>query len=73
MAIDIFSLMKRENAEEESIKEQLLEVEMQLRSAKSKFSEVCDIDLSEAYIFEINALNARYRYLLKCARGEVTA
>ena len=73
MAIGIFSIKKKEEEQEDNIKDQLFAVQMQMRSAKSKFSEVSDTDLSESYIYEINALNARYRYLLKCAKKSITA
>ncbi len=59
---------KQEN--QPDIKEQLAQLQIMLESAKNRFSQLSDSDLAEACIFEINSLNARYRYLLKCAKAE---
>lgn len=36
-----------------------------LETANSNFENVCDPDLIDSYIYEINALSFRYKYLLR--------
>ena len=36
-----------------------------LETANSNFENVCDPDLIDSYIYEINALSVRYKYLLR--------
>ena len=36
-----------------------------LETAHSNFENVCDPDLIDSYIYEINALSFRYKYLLR--------
>ena len=36
-----------------------------LDTANSNFENVCDPDLIDSYIYEINALSFRYKYLLR--------
>ena len=51
------------------IKEQLLEemnqLNQSLETVHSNFENVCDPDLIDSYIYEINALSFRYKYLLR--------
>ena len=70
-----FSDFLNENKKEKQpdIKQQLAELQIMLESAKNRFSQISDSDLAEACIFEINSLNARYRYLLKCAKSNISA
>ncbi len=39
-----------------------------LEIANSNFENVCDPDLIDSYIYEINALSFRYKYLLRQAQ-----
>lgn len=41
----------------------------QIQANRERFNLVSDEDLVDALIYEHNALQAQYRYLLKCARG----
>ena len=63
-----FSLRRREN-EREGTRRVLLEGLSQTRAliaqAYQGFNDACDPDLIESYVFEINALQARYSYLLR--------
>jgi len=36
-----------------------------LNQAYGSFNNTCDADLIESYVFEINALQARYNYLIR--------
>lgn len=51
------------------LKEQLLEeietLKQSLETANSNFENVSDPDLIDSYIYEMNALSFRYRYLLR--------
>ena len=40
-----------------------------LRSAHDKFNYVCEPEMVDACIYEINALQSRYSYLLRCIKG----
>jgi len=70
-----FSDFLNDNKKEkkQDIKKELEELKIMLESARNRFSEAYDSDLAEACIFEINSLNARYRYLLKCAKTDASA
>lgn len=63
-----FSLRRREN-EREGTRRVLLEGLSQTRAliaqAYQGFNDACDPDLIESYVFEINALQSRYTYLLR--------
>lgn len=63
-----FSLRRREN-EREGTRRVLLEGLNQTRAliaqAYQGFNDACDPDLIESYVFEINALQSRYTYLLR--------
>ena len=56
-------------AEQRQILSQLLEARQRLRAAENYFQNVCDPDLIEECIYELNAIETRYRYLLRRARG----
>lgn len=38
---------------------------VQLHQAYLSFNSTCEVELVESYVFEINALHARYNYLLR--------
>ena len=63
-----FSLFRRES-EREGTRRVLLEGLSQTRAliaqAYQGFNDACDPDLIESYVFEINALQSRYTYLLR--------
>ena len=63
-----FSLRRRES-EWEGTRRVLLEGLSQTRAliaqAYQGFNDACDPDLIESYVFEINALQSRYTYLLR--------
>ena len=44
-------------------------VNRQLQCAQTRFNQICDSDLVDACIYEIDALYAQYRYLLQQARA----
>ncbi len=50
--------------------EAIREVCEQIRRAEIRFSMESDADLIECYIYELESLRARYRYLLRVARQE---
>lgn len=54
-------------ARENLIKE-IEDLKQALETANSNFENVCDPDLIDSYIYEINAISFRYRYLLKQMR-----
>ena len=41
------------------------DLQQALETANSNFENVCDPDLIDSYIYEINALSFRYKYLLR--------
>ena len=54
----------------EELKKALLAVNLQLQGAYQRFDYLCEPELIEACIFEINALKARYNYLLRCLKEQ---
>lgn len=72
--IQRFSLLRTrsERQAQEARRAQLLAeirtVTRQLACAQTRFDQICDSDLVDACIYEIDALHARYRYLLQQAR-----
>ena len=54
-------------ARENLIKE-IEDLNQALETANSNFENVCDPDLIDSYIYELNAISFRYRYLLKQMR-----
>jgi len=77
---DYFSRMRRESlvrkekhasappSEEERLLEDIREVKRQLKSNHAFFAMESDEDLLDAAIYQREALQARYRYLLRRAR-----
>lgn len=45
--------------------QEIEDLQQALETANSNFENVCDPDLIDSYIYEINALSFRYRYLLR--------
>lgn len=52
-------------SEDEKLLEDLEAVRAQIECCTTRFNLLSDEDLTEACIFELSALSARYRYLLK--------
>ncbi|MCL2486694.1 MAG: YaaL family protein [Oscillospiraceae bacterium] len=53
---------------ERSLVEEIRRTVTQLHSARCWFETECDADLIESSIYQLEALEARYRYLLKMAK-----
>jgi len=51
-----------------AMKNDIAFIKKQLEIAKNRFENESDSDLVDSCIFEINALQAKYRYLLKLAK-----
>lgn len=62
---------KKHGAEQElrELKRELYDTTQALREAYTRFDLVCDNDLIDACIFEINALKAKSSYLLRCIKS----
>ncbi|MDR1700746.1 MAG: YaaL family protein [Lachnoclostridium sp.] len=64
--------MKRQALMEKAIREQLMgeirEVRISLETAHSNFENASDPDLIDCYIYEMNAIHFRYKYLLRQVR-----
>lgn len=65
--------MKRRNDASRSataeLQRELQDTAQALRRAYERFNYVCDPELVESCVFEINALQAKYNYLLRLAKG----
>ena len=59
---------KEISAEDQAILEEIREVNRQLRCIDRWFQMECNEDLIEAWIYQKEALHARYRYLMARAR-----
>ena len=55
----------RRGAERVELLETLASTRAQIQQAYSGFNNAKDSDLIESYVFEINALQSRYNYLLR--------
>lgn len=64
---------KRLLLKENPIIKELQEAKVALDVAYSNFENVIDPDLIDRYIFEVNAVNKRYRYLLKQLKESETS
>ncbi len=65
--------MKKRNDDARSaaaeLQRELRDTAQALRRAYERFNYVCDPELVESCVFEINALQAKYNYLLRLAKG----
>ena len=52
-------------AQRRQLQEELARTRILTNQAYSSFNHSCDHDLIESYVYEINALQARYNYLLR--------
>ncbi len=66
MAIELYKKLN----EEEQLIEDIRTVAQQLELVKTRFEFESDEDLVEACIYEIQALTARYRYLIRTAKEQ---
>ena len=66
---NVFTLRRRARREEEAetaaLKDGLCRTRQLINQAYANFNGTHDPDLIESYVFEINALQARYSYLLR--------
>ncbi len=62
-------VQKKDMDSNERLIDDIREVARQLEIAKAKFEFESDGDLIEATIYEMESLNARYRYLIKLAKS----
>ena len=53
------------SAARENLIKEIEDLKQALETANSNFENVCDPDLIDSYIYEMNAISVRYRYLLK--------
>lgn len=71
-AAKLFSLRKKEDTPRQQERRQLLEglakTRVLINQAYACFNRESDPDLIESYVFEINALQSRYSYLLRRVR-----
>ena len=58
-------LSKAAQKERQELKRSLDHTRTLINQAYGGFNSTCDSDLIESYVFEINALQARYNYLLR--------
>jgi len=59
---------KKRSIEEENILLQTRELRDQIRLTRLQFDQTVEPELIEAYVFELNALQAKYNYFLRLAR-----
>lgn len=52
----------------EQLRREIEELQQSLETANSNFDNVSDPDLVDSYIYEMNALSFRYKYLLRQMR-----
>ena len=65
-------MKKRNNTAQSNTAElqrELRDTAQALRRAYERFNYVCEPELVDACVFEINALQAKYNYLLRLAKG----
>ena len=53
---------------DKELRQELDQINRQLKDAYDRFNYACEPELVEASIFEINALKAKYDYLLRCVK-----
>ena len=68
MTFDIFSFHMKKQDDTVAMKNDIAFIKKQLEIAKNRFENESDSDLVDSCIFEINSLQAKYRYLLKLAK-----
>ena len=53
---------------DKELRQELDQINRQLKEAYDRFNYACEPELVEASIFEINALKAKYDYFLRCVK-----
>ena len=53
---------------DKELRQELEQINRQLKEAYDRFNYACEPELVEASIFEINALKAKYDYFLRCVK-----
>ena len=56
---------------DKELRQELEQINRQLKEAYDRFNYACEPELVEASIFEINALKARSDYLLRCIKTQL--
>lgn len=56
---------KRVNLQEESLLNEIQRTKLALETAYSNFENCLDPDLIDSYIYEVNAVQKRYKFLLR--------
>lgn len=59
---------KKRKQEEELLRIEIMKTKLALESAYSNFENVVDPDLIDCCIYEVNAIQNRYKYLIKQAK-----
>lgn len=59
---------KRKRQDNEALLNEIQMTKLALESAYSNFENVVDPDLIDCYIYEVNAVQKRYKFLLKQAK-----
>lgn len=59
---------KKRSIEEESVLRQTRDLQEQIRLTRLQFDQAVEPELIEAYVFELNSLQAKYNYFLRMAR-----
>ena len=62
------STQRADQSEQKKLLDEIRAVCMQVRIVQHRFDQICDPDLMDACIYEMEALHARYRYLLGQAK-----
>ncbi len=65
-----WSIKPRKHDQQAQHAEELVKISQRMREVEDRFNLCSDPDLTEAYIYEMRALTARYSSVLKQARGE---
>lgn len=61
----LMKLLKREKPAENQLLTDLIKTKKDLDDAYTNFQNVVDPDLIDSYIYEVNAVQKRYRFLLR--------
>ena len=59
----------KETKQDDTLLNDIAQVKYELDNAYSNFENVVDPDLIDSYIFEVNAIQKRYKFLLKYAKS----
>lgn len=60
--------VKKRIREQDVLQDEIKKTKLALESAYSNFENVIDPDLIDCYIYEVNAVQKRYKFLLKRAK-----